>query len=108
MSNRCLHTEGSYVGTRFGASASAKRSHAPSRGGSQASIHADASKRSQLQRGPIQAEDTEETNDKTEPETAGIANDRLFPDTAEGHMAMVCYAALVAHVSCLHIYPEQT
>lgn len=82
-----LLADGSYLGSRFGPTATSKHSRAASRDASQTSIHADSSRHAR--RGIMHTQNAEQRDDTAEAETAGFLSDRLFPDTAEGHMAMV-------------------
>lgn len=86
---RCLPAEGSYIGSRFGRNSAAKHPQAPSRDASQTSIHADASRHNRLPTGHRQTEGAQQHPDSEGDDESRPANDRLFPDTAVGHMAMV-------------------
>lgn len=87
MHASALLADGSYLGSRFGPTATSKHSQATSRDASQTSIHADSSRHAHG--GIMHTQNAEQRDDTAEPETVGFLNDRLLPDTAEGHMAMV-------------------
>ena len=93
-------TDTGYHGSRFGPS-SGKQSCAPSRDASQTSIHADATRHGQLQRGLAHTADTQEADQNAKATEAIHSTERLFPDTAEGHMAMVRSPVSLGHVLSL-------